>query len=97
MSALQTVVPGGIVVYSTCSMSPVENDGVIDEVLSKCSENKQLKVKVVDSQFTNHSLAKMFDYRTTRNGVLVIPSKTKNWGPIYFSKLQRLAVESDQI
>ena len=97
MSALQTVVPGGIVVYSTCSMSPVENDGVIDEVLSKCSENKQLKVEVVDSQFTNHSLAKMFDYRTTRNGVLVIPSKTKNWGPIYFCKLRRLAVESDQI
>lgn len=92
MSALQTVVPGGVVIYSTCSMSPIENDGVIDEVLSKCTVKKQLKVEVVDSQFENNSLAKMFDYRTTKHGVLVVPSKTKNWGPMYFCKLQRLTI-----
>lgn len=95
MSALQTVVPGGIVVYSTCSMSPLENDGVVDEVLTKCLENSQLKVEVVDSQFTNHLLAEMFNYRTTKNGILVLPSKAKNWGPMYFCKLQRFAVESE--
>ena len=90
MSALQTLIPGGIAVYSTCSMSPLENDGVVDEVLLKCSENSHLKVEVVNSQFTNHALAEMFNYRTTKNGVLVLPSKTKNWGPIYFCKLQRV-------
>lgn len=95
MSALQTLIPGGIVVYSTCSMSPLENDGVVDEVLSKCSENSHLKVEVVNSQFTNHSLAEMFNYRTTKNGVLVLPSKTKNWGPMYFCKLRRVGLESE--
>ena len=95
MSALQTVIPGGVVVYSTCSMSPLENDEVVDEVLSKCSENSHLKVEVVNSQFTNHALTEMFDYRTTKNGVLVLPSKAKNWGPMYFCKLQRIGVESE--
>lgn len=95
MSALQTVVPGGIVVYSTCSMSPLENDRVVDQVLTKCSENSQLKVEVVDSQFTNHFISEMFNYRTTKNGILVLPSKTKNWGPMYFCKLQRFAVDSE--
>lgn len=95
MSALQTVAPGGIVVYSTCSMSPLENDGVIDDVLSKCSEDKRLKIEVVNSHFASHSLADMFNYRTTRNGVLVFPSKTKNWGPMYFCKLRRFAIESE--
>lgn len=90
MSALQTLIPGGIAVYSSCSMSPLENDGVVDEVLLKCSENSHLKIGVVNSQFTNHALAEMFNYRTTKNGVLVLPSKTKNWGPIYVCKLQRL-------
>lgn len=95
LSAAQTVIPGGIVVYSTCSMSPLENDGVVDEVLSICSQHKQLKVEVVNVQFTNHPLAEMFNFRTTRNGILVLPSQTKNWGPMYFCKLQRFAVESE--
>lgn len=94
MSALQTVIPGGTVVYSTCSMSPLENDGVVDEVLTKCSESSQLKVEVVNSQFTNHSLAERFNYRMTKNGILVLPSKEKNWGPMYFCKLQRSSEES---
>ena len=95
MSALQTVVPGGVVVYSTCSMSPLENDGVVNEVLSKCSENSHLKVEVVNSQFTKNALAEIFNYRTTKNGVLVLPSKAKNWGPMYFCKLQRTGLESE--
>ena len=95
MSALQTVIPGGIVVYSTCSMSPLENDGVVDEVLSTCSENSQLKVEVVNSQVTNHALAEMFNFRTTKNGFLVLPSKTKNWGPMYFCKLRRVGLQSE--
>lgn len=90
MSALQALVPGGIAVYSTCSMSPLENDGVVDEVLLKCSENSHLKIEVVNLQFTDHALAEMFNYKTTKNGVLVLPSKTKNWGPIYFCKLRRV-------
>ena len=50
---------------------------------------------MVDSQFTSHPLAEMFNFRTTKNGVLVVPSKAKNWGPMYFCKLQRFAVESE--
>lgn len=95
LSALQTVVPGGIVVYSTCSMSVFENDAVIDEVLSECTQNNDLKVEVLDSQFANQPIADMFNFQQTQNGILVLPSKTKNWGPLYFCKLKRFAVESE--
>ena len=94
MSAVETVQPGGTVVYSTCSMSSLENDGVIGEVLSLCSESEQLTVKVEDTQFTHHPLAEMFNYRVTKHGILVLPSKAKNWGPMYYCKLQRLSVDS---
>lgn len=35
LAALRTVRVGGIVVYSTCSISSLENDGVIAKVLYK--------------------------------------------------------------
>lgn len=95
MSAVQTVIPGGTVVYSTCSMSTIENDGVIDDVLSLCLGSKRLKVEVVDLHFTNHQMAEMFNYRVTKHGILVLPSYTRNWGPLYFCKLQRSYVQSD--
>jgi 16S rRNA (cytosine1407-C5)-methyltransferase len=36
MSALQCVKTGGEVVYSTCTLSPQENEGVISEVIKRC-------------------------------------------------------------
>ncbi len=34
-SALLTVKPGGLVVYSTCALSPLENDAVMDRLLKR--------------------------------------------------------------
>lgn len=46
-SALKNVTVGGTVVYSTCSLSPIQNDGVVKMALKKIWEetNYQIVIK----------------------------------------------------
>jgi len=48
-SALMNIAVGGTVVYSTCSLSPIQNDGVVKMALKKIWEetNHQIIVKYV--------------------------------------------------
>lgn len=48
-NALKLVRRGGIVVYSTCSLSPIQNDGVVHMTLKQVWEetNMEIVVKLV--------------------------------------------------
>lgn len=48
-TALMNIAVGGTVVYSTCSLSPIQNDGVVKMALKKIWEetNHQIVVKYV--------------------------------------------------
>jgi len=65
------------IVYSTCSLSPLENDDVIDKYLRK----KVPAVKVVRIRFSIGE--------STRHGWHVLPD-TCGWGPIYCAVLEKL-------
>lgn len=44
-SALMTLLPGGYVLYSTCSLNPIENEGVIQKLFKKKEGFKEVHVQ----------------------------------------------------
>lgn len=46
VNALKLVKVGGIVVYSTCSLSPIENDGVVHMALKELWEESNMEFVV---------------------------------------------------
>lgn len=77
-SAVQALKPGGRVVYSTCSICPLENDEVITSILKK----KKHPVRVIRHEFPMGE--------PTEHGWAILPDKT-GWGPIYIALLERVS------
>ncbi len=77
-SAIDCLRVGGRAVYSTCSISPLENDGVIDKLL-KSREGLFRIVPVAEAMG-----------EATRHGWIVLPD-TSGCGPIYSSVLEKTA------
>ena len=90
LSAIHTVQVGGTIVYSTCSLSPIENDGIIRSTLTDLSDSYSAKVETVDFSGTL-DLKEFCVSDTTEHGLLVIPTKLKNWGPMYTCKMLRVS------
>lgn len=76
-SALLACKSGGEIVYSTCSLSPLENDGVIEKLLSK--KGDQVEVILNDVGF----------FEKTKFGNISLPHQF-GIGPIYFCKLKKI-------
>uniref|UniRef100_A0A3P8V975 NOP2/Sun RNA methyltransferase 3 n=1 Tax=Cynoglossus semilaevis TaxID=244447 RepID=A0A3P8V975_CYNSE len=77
--------PGGLVVYSTCTLSRAENHDVVETVLRACPEAEPEdlweEIAVPFSQQFKHA-----DHRL---GILVVPQPGKTWGPMFLSRIRR--------
>lgn len=76
-AAFLAVRPGGRIVYSTCSISPIENDGVVGKLLKK----KKDKVRLLNSSVG-------IGGEKTEYGVAYMPDRC-GFGPLYYATLEK--------
>ena len=93
-TGLLHLAPGGSLVYSTCTLSPVQNDGVVHRVLAQIWEETNLNFEVEDLDLAVKPfrfLCKIFGRKEgLKYGQLVVPSLPNNFGPMYFCKINRI-------
>jgi len=83
-SAILACKTGGQIVYSTCSISPLENDEVIKKVLLKKGEMVVLNLPEID----------LPQVEKTDYGYIILPDQAQA-GPIYFSRLSKIETCAD--
>jgi 16S rRNA C967 or C1407 C5-methylase (RsmB/RsmF family) len=77
-SALRVVKPGGIVVYSTCTISTRENDDVLDKLFTKYPGAAELLPPALD------------EGNATPYGRLILPDSDGGMGPMFIARFRKL-------
>lgn len=81
LSGIKSLRPGGRIVYSTCSVSPVENDKVVEKALKR---NANMDV-VRDCE----PLVRLIGAEQTLYGHIACPDTANGWGPLYWCTMEK--------
>lgn len=91
-SAVSSTQPGGTVVYSTCTLSPEENEGVVDWILKKEGEHLEVEKIAIPNLSYSEGLTsfgnKHYDLHL-KNAMRIYPSKTMEG--FFVVKLKKLS------
>lgn len=83
--------PGGDVVYSTCTLSALQNECVVERALGLAASEYGIHAEVQDLRCFREIFRKTFNFQQDcRLGELVLPHLTANYGPLYLCKLRRV-------
>lgn len=92
VSGILAAKPGGEVVYSTCSLSQLQNEYVVERAVELLTIQHDVSVQVEDLSCFRKMFQDTFSFfPNCRLGELVLPHLTANFGPMYFCKLRKLA------
>ena len=70
--------PGGSLVYSTCALTSIENDGPVSKLLEKYAE----QIALDEPDFP--------EGEATKCGRLILPDESKGMGPMYVARFAKL-------
>lgn len=87
-SAWRMLAPGGFLLYSTCALSPDENDNVIERLLGKF-DDARICVPDIALSFEEFTDSALPDYEKTMYGAQILPDRAGGAGPIYFCLLRK--------
>lgn len=94
-SAYRLLVPGGYLLYSTCALCPSENDCVVSRLFKKfsdaelCFTDSEPSVKDNIERFC--SLPSLIYPERTEFGFHILPDKSAQCGPIWFTLIHKKA------
>ncbi|XP_066508812.1 5-methylcytosine rRNA methyltransferase NSUN4-like [Hoplias malabaricus] len=90
LAGIKATRPGGDVLYSTCSLSQLQNQCVVDRAVSE-AQQMDITVKVQDLSGFVQLFSDTFHFAPRPPvGELVLPHLCENFGPIYMCKLTRM-------
>ena len=79
---------GGILLYSTCALSPDENDNVVSKLLKKFDDVEVLEPKI-SLNYKNFITNELPEYEKTEHGAQILPDRANGAGPLYFCLLRK--------
>ncbi|XP_015210612.2 5-methylcytosine rRNA methyltransferase NSUN4 [Lepisosteus oculatus] len=92
LAGIRAARPGGEVLYSTCTLSPLQNECVVERAAQLAQEELGISVRVVDLAPLAGLFRDVFHFaQGLRLGELVLPHLAANFGPIYLCRLQRVS------
>lgn len=83
VSALDAVKPGGLILYSTCAITPQEDEDVIEKLLKR--RKGQFSLVEFDAQFTEKR----------KYGQIILPDTSNGLGPLYFCLIKKDEIENE--
>ncbi|KAL3881973.1 hypothetical protein ACJMK2_028355 [Sinanodonta woodiana] len=90
IAGIKSCKPGGSIVYSTCTLSPSQNDGVVQSAFEEIWKTSKIDIVIQSLKEIAERFQDTFKFhKGCQFGQLVLPSISANFGPMYFCKINR--------